>query len=231
MRNHAEQNLGFHAPLNHPGFPNDGTQGDAGFSNAAWTSNQTTDAVSWSSETFAQNQNANAIRWGTLYNFRFDTDRPPRTTNATIGFFKTGMPITVGIQGPSPDVTCGGTPTPTPTPTPTANANAKRQRRHHTPTPTATAKPDASRATATAPIPGAQAEPRRGCECRPVITWALVALSSRGARRNRCSFGESHLTRACSAIYCLTRCSNCTAQAHLSRSLTIIGETQGGPRS
>ena len=79
-------NLGFHAPLNHPGFPNDGTQGDAGFSNAAWTSNQTTDAVSWSSETFAQNQNANAIRWGTLYNFRFDSDKPPLATNATIGF-------------------------------------------------------------------------------------------------------------------------------------------------
>ena len=36
-------NLGFHAPLNHPGFPNDGTQGSAGFSNVAWTSNQTTD--------------------------------------------------------------------------------------------------------------------------------------------------------------------------------------------
>ena len=28
-------NLGFHAPPNHPGFPNDGTVGDAGFSNAA----------------------------------------------------------------------------------------------------------------------------------------------------------------------------------------------------
>ncbi len=70
-------NLGFHAPPNHPGFPNDGTLGDAGFSNAPWTSNQTTDALSWSSETFAQNQNANAIRWGTLYNFRFDSDKPP----------------------------------------------------------------------------------------------------------------------------------------------------------
>ena len=34
-------NLGFHAPLNHPGIANDGTQGSAGFSNAAWTSNQT----------------------------------------------------------------------------------------------------------------------------------------------------------------------------------------------
>ena len=95
-------NLGFHAPLNHPGFPNDGTLGDAGFSNAAWTSNQTASDLSWSTETFAQNQNANAIRWGTLYNFRFDSNRPPQAANATIGFFKTGTPITVGIQGPSP---------------------------------------------------------------------------------------------------------------------------------
>jgi hypothetical protein len=64
-------NPGFHAPLNHPGFANDGTLGDAGYSNGAWTSNQTASELSWSTETFAQNQNANAIRWGTLYNFRF----------------------------------------------------------------------------------------------------------------------------------------------------------------
>ena len=95
-------NLGFHAPLNPPGFANDGTLGDTGYSNAAWTSNQTCSALSWSSETFAQNQNANAIRFGTLYNFRFDSNSPPQATNATIGFFKTGAPITVAIQGPSP---------------------------------------------------------------------------------------------------------------------------------
>jgi hypothetical protein len=95
-------NLGFRAPPNHPGFPNDGTLGSAGFSNAAWTSNQTADALSWNSETFAQNQNANAIRFGTSYNFRFDSNRPPQAANATIGFFKTGTPITVAIQGPAP---------------------------------------------------------------------------------------------------------------------------------
>ena len=110
-------NLGFHAPLNHPGIANDGTQGNAGFSNAAWTSNQTASALSWSSETFAQNQNANALRWGTLYNFRFDSNRPPQAANATIGFFKTGTPITVGIQAPAPDG--AATPTPTPGATPT----------------------------------------------------------------------------------------------------------------
>ena len=52
-----------------------------------------------------QNCNANAIRFGTLYNFRFDSNSPPQATNATIGFFKTGAPITVAIQGPSPS-TC-----------------------------------------------------------------------------------------------------------------------------
>jgi Tol biopolymer transport system component len=93
-------NLGFHAPPNHPGFSNDGTLGGAGFSNAPWNSNQTTDALAWSSETFAQNQNANAIRWGTLYNFRFDSNKPPITANATIGFFKTGAPVTVAILAP-----------------------------------------------------------------------------------------------------------------------------------
>ncbi len=98
-------NIVFHAPLNHPGIANDGTVGDAGFSNVPWTSNQTADALTWNTETFAQNQNANAIRFGTLYNFRFDADRPPHAANATIGFFKTGSPITVAIAAPTPD-TC-----------------------------------------------------------------------------------------------------------------------------
>ncbi len=95
-------NVGFHAPPNHPGFPNDGTVGDAGFSNAVWTSTPTANDVTWNTETFAQNQNANAIRFGTMYNFRFDSDRPPQTVNATVGFFKTGTPIAVAIQGPAP---------------------------------------------------------------------------------------------------------------------------------
>ena len=49
-------NLGFHAPLNHPGFPNDGSQGGVGFSNAPWTANQTASALTWTTETVAQNQ-------------------------------------------------------------------------------------------------------------------------------------------------------------------------------
>jgi hypothetical protein len=95
-------NIGFHAPNNPPGFANDGTVGNTGFSNTAWTPTQGADALTWSTQTFAANANANAIRWGTLYNFRFDSDRPPQTVNATLGFFKTGNPITVQIQAPTP---------------------------------------------------------------------------------------------------------------------------------
>ncbi len=46
-------------------------------------------AVSWSTTPFAVNNNANAIRWGTMYNFRFDADRPPQQGGTvTLGQFK-----------------------------------------------------------------------------------------------------------------------------------------------
>jgi len=128
-------NIGFHAPPNHPGIANDGTQGSAGYSNTPWTSNQTTDALSWSTETFAQNQNANALRWGTLHNFRFDSDRPPLLTNATIGYFKNGAPSNVVILAPN---ACNATPTPVPTPTPGLTPTPSPT---PTPTPTPTITP------------------------------------------------------------------------------------------
>ena len=72
-------NIGFHAPPQEPGWANDGTFNNQGYSSAPWTVTQAADSITWNSETFAQNQNANAIRWGTLYNFRFDADQPPET--------------------------------------------------------------------------------------------------------------------------------------------------------
>src|SRR5439155_12769289 len=133
--------IGFHVPPQHPGWPHDGTQGDAGFSSFPWTRIQTADSLTWATDTFAQNPNANAIRWGTLYNFSFDADQPPQTANATIGFFKTGSPITVGIQA----LVGGATPTPTPTVTPTPTPTA-------TPTPTPTPRlPPAPRPRPTPP--------------------------------------------------------------------------------
>jgi hypothetical protein len=124
-------NIDFHAPPQHPGFPQDGTEGDAGYSSTPWDVTQDASSIAWSTETFGTNQNANAIRFGTMYNFRFDADQPPQTVNATVGFFKTGSPMTVQIQAPQ-----GGTPSPTPpaTPTPTPSPTV-------TPTPTATPTP------------------------------------------------------------------------------------------
>src|SRR4029077_20590639 len=73
-------NVGFHAPPQHPGWAHDGTQGDAGYSSAQWSLTKAFDSITWNTETFAQNQNANAIRWGTLYNFRFDSPAGPATS-------------------------------------------------------------------------------------------------------------------------------------------------------
>src|SRR5207247_9581649 len=111
-------NIGFHAPPNPAGFANDGTVGNTGFSNPAWTTNQTASDLTWSSETLAQNQNANAIRFGTMYNFRFDSDSPPQSATSTVAFFKSGAPMTVELQGPS--ACTQGTPTTPQTATPTA---------------------------------------------------------------------------------------------------------------
>jgi hypothetical protein len=98
-------NIGFHAPMNHPGFANDGTQGDQGYSNAPWTPNETSGAMTWNSQSLAENPNANVLRWGTLYNYRFDSNSAPQAAMATVGFFKTGAPVTVAIQAPAPNNT------------------------------------------------------------------------------------------------------------------------------
>ncbi|MEQ1764682.1 MAG: hypothetical protein ABL984_16250 [Pyrinomonadaceae bacterium] len=93
--------IGFHAPPQHPGWAFDGTNSDAGYGSAPWTPTQNAVSLSWATETLAQNPNANAIRWGTMYNFRFESNRPPQAVNATVGFFKNGLPITVAVRGPS----------------------------------------------------------------------------------------------------------------------------------
>jgi len=135
-------NIGFHAPIQQPGWAHDGTQGDAGYSSTPWNVTQDASSITWNTETFATNQNANAIRFGSLYNFRFDADQPPNSTNATVGFFKTGGPMPVLVGAP------GGVPTPSPTPTATATATSTA-----TPTPTATATATATSTPTATPTP------------------------------------------------------------------------------
>src|SRR5437762_3619210 len=146
-------NIGFHAPPQEPGWANDGTFNNQGYSSMPWAGTQVNgcqqwlgSCLMWNSETFAQNQNANAIRFGTLYNFRFDADHAPNPTDATVGFFKTGSPIGVLIQAP------GDVPAPSPTPTPTATATP-------TPTATATATPTPTATPRPTPIPRARPTP------------------------------------------------------------------------
>ena len=158
-------NIGFHAPRQEPGWANDGTFNNQGYSSTPWNVTQDTSSITWNAETFAQNQNANAIRFGTLYNFRFDADQAPNPTDATVGFFKAGGPMLVLIQAP------GNVPTPSPTPTPTATATA-------TPTATATATftPTAT-ATATAtftPTPTATAT----ATATPTVTATPTATAT-----------------------------------------------------
>ena len=143
-------NIEFHAPPQEPGWSNDGTFNNQGYSSTPWTVTQTATSITWNTETFAQNQNANAIRWGTLYSFRFDAALPPQSANATVGFFKTGSPMTVAIQAPF----LGDTPTPTPTSTPTATATATATSTPtSTPTATATATATPTATASTTPPP------------------------------------------------------------------------------
>jgi len=159
-------NIGFHAPPQEPGWANDGTFNNQGYSSVPWAVDQSGGAITWACETFAQNQNANAIRYATLYNFRFDADQPPQKTDGAVDYFKTGSPTTVAIEGPSGS----GSPTPTPTasvtPTPTATATATATATS-TPTATATATATATPTPTTTPRPTPTARPSPEVRARP----------------------------------------------------------------
>lgn len=60
-------------------------------------------AVTWATTPFSVNNNANAIRWGTMYNFRFDADRPPLSSGmVTLGQFKVVNSVPAQLVVPSP---------------------------------------------------------------------------------------------------------------------------------
>ena len=188
-------NITFNAPRQEPGWANDGTFNNQGYSSIPWAVTQGAGSITWNSETIIQNPNANAIRFGTLYNFRFDADQPPQAVNATVGYFKTGSPTTVAIQAP-----IGGTPTPTPTasptPSPTATASptpTSTSTPTATPTPTATAcNYTTSTTTGNSIVPGTDDTSNHCDDCATAIslpfnvtlygqTFTSVAVSSNGS--------------------------------------------------
>ncbi len=87
-------NVGFHDVDSHSGEPYDLTD---------WASTVGAGVVKWETDLYSQNVFANALRWGTLYNFRFDADSPPKISTATIGIFRPGLPaiLTPEVLGPA----------------------------------------------------------------------------------------------------------------------------------
>ncbi len=92
-------NIGFHDVHTHSGEPYDQTD---------WLGTFSGSAVTWETDDFGTNPNANAIRWSTMYNFRFDANRAPQTTDVTLGIFKPGTPTAVlaSTTGPIGIVDC-----------------------------------------------------------------------------------------------------------------------------
>ncbi|MEO1697213.1 MAG: hypothetical protein AAFU73_07960 [Planctomycetota bacterium] len=87
-------NVGMSFPMYHSGEP---------YTNIAWSSNVSANAVTWETEAYAQNQNANALRWGTMYSFWFTADAAPEGKTATLGLFKPGGPgdQSLAVDGPA----------------------------------------------------------------------------------------------------------------------------------
>lgn len=83
------RNIGFHDVDYHSGEP---------YALTDWTETRTSATLSWATAAFASDANANALRWGTLYNFRFDADAPPKVAYASIALFKPGTPASVNVR-------------------------------------------------------------------------------------------------------------------------------------
>jgi hypothetical protein len=93
---------------------------DVGFTDVSYHSGEPQNSTDWvveigngrvtwrTAETFAQNPNANALRWGTMYNFRFISDRGPgtRAGQANVGLFKPGSPAQAVFSVRSPALCC-----------------------------------------------------------------------------------------------------------------------------
>lgn len=92
-------NIGFHDVNYHSG---DGFVIGTNFDGADWPAVIGSASVAWTVSATTPAENANALRWGTLYNFRFDADRPPRDGTITIGLYKAGSPASMSVVGPTP---------------------------------------------------------------------------------------------------------------------------------
>jgi hypothetical protein len=91
------RNIGFHDVDYHSGDGFGSTTGNPiNYDGTDWPGAFANGEVRWETvDDFTTNPNGNAIRWGTMYNFRFETNRPPVIGRATVGMFKPGIPASV----------------------------------------------------------------------------------------------------------------------------------------
>ncbi len=98
---HALQNVFFHDVDSHSGEP---------YSNVDWAQSISPTSVSWATQPYVVDPNANALRWDTLYNFRFQSARPPKSGVVTLALFRPpalqGEPTQISVSLPMPDNDC-----------------------------------------------------------------------------------------------------------------------------
>jgi len=91
---------GFHDVHYHDG---DGEPFGATYSGLDWAMTTPAGFIQWSTESYATNIGANALRWGTIYNFRFVANTPPKPGLVTVGLFRPGTPSSFQIAARVPD--------------------------------------------------------------------------------------------------------------------------------
>lgn len=87
------RNVAFHDVSYHSGEPWFGTDWPATVSNGY---------ITWITADFESNSLANALRWGTLYNFRFDANRAPQSSDIVLTLYKPGTPASVSATTVGP---------------------------------------------------------------------------------------------------------------------------------
>ncbi len=90
-------NIGFHGVFAHSGepFPN------TALNPSPWSGSKVGAEVIWSCAPYNPadgGNSSNALRWGTMYNFRFDCDRPPQPAPVTVGLFKPATPASPATE-------------------------------------------------------------------------------------------------------------------------------------
>jgi hypothetical protein len=90
-------NIGFHAPFIH---------GEPAYNNDAWAADVADGRVTFSTNTPGNPALANPVRWGSLYNFRFDADRAPVDSLATLTPYQPGDPTSFDGVTLAPSAAC-----------------------------------------------------------------------------------------------------------------------------